>query len=182
MSTDSPVEIVVTDAENKAADADMALQELGTDMLGMAYVTATITVWDEDVRRADEKTRLVEKIIRSRDFSVMVETVNAVDAWLGSLPGHAYANVRQPPVSTLNLAHMVPSSAVWAGPERDDHFGAPPSLIRQVEPLREGQRRFQEMGEAAANDAECLAIWAETRDRFLGRSPAQTALGPHGER
>ena len=42
--------------------------------------------------------------------------VNAVDAWLGSLPGHAYANVRQPPVSTLNLAHMLPLSAVWAGP------------------------------------------------------------------
>jgi len=29
------------------------------------------------------------------------------------LPGHAYANVRQPPVSTLNLAHMIPLSAVW---------------------------------------------------------------------
>ena len=36
--------------------------------------------------------------------------------------------------------------------------------------------------EAAANDAECLAIWAETRDRFLGRSPAQSTLGPNRER
>jgi type IV secretion system protein VirB4 len=125
--------LVDTDAANKAADADMALQELGADMAGMAYVTATVTVWDEDARRADEKLRLVEKIIQSRDFSVMVETVNAVDAWLGSLPGHAYANVRQPPVSTLNLAHMVPSSAVWAGPERDDHFGAPPLLYGRTE-------------------------------------------------
>ncbi|SEI11251.1 conjugal transfer protein TrbE [Paracoccus alkenifer] len=125
--------LVDTDAANKAADADMALQELGADMAGMAYVTATVTVWDADARRADEKLRLVEKIIQSRDFSVMVETVNAVDAWLGSLPGHAYANVRQPPVSTLNLAHMVPSSAVWAGPERDDHFGAPPLLYGRTE-------------------------------------------------
>ena len=125
--------LVDTDAANKAADADMALQELGADMAGMAYVTATVTVWDEDARRADEKLRLVEKIIQSRDFSVMVETVNAVDAWLGSLPGHAYANVRQPPVSTLNLAHMVPSSAVWAGAERDDHFGAPPLLYGRTE-------------------------------------------------
>ncbi|MGB3898055.1 MAG: conjugal transfer protein TrbE [Mesorhizobium sp.] len=125
--------LVDTDAANKAADADMALQELGADMAGTAYVTATVTVWDEDARRADEKLRLVEKIIQSRDFSVMVETVNAVDAWLGSLPGHAYANVRQPPVSTLNLAHMVPSSAVWAGPERDDHFGAPPLLYGRTE-------------------------------------------------
>ena len=45
----------------------------------------------------------------------MIETVNAVEAWLGSLPGHVYANVRQPPISTLNLAHMMPLSAVWAG-------------------------------------------------------------------
>ena len=86
-----------------------------------------------DARRADEKLRLVEKVIQSRDFTVTVETVNAVDGWLGSLPGHAYANVRQPPISTLNLAHAVPSSAVWAGPERDDHFGAPPLLYGRTE-------------------------------------------------
>ena len=125
--------LVDTDAANKALDADMALQELGADVAGIAYVTATVTVWDEDARRADEKLRLVEKVVQSRDFSVMVETVNSVDAWLGSLPGHAYANVRQPPISTLNLAHMVPSSAVWAGPERDDHFGAPPLLHGRTE-------------------------------------------------
>ena len=125
--------LVDTDAANKALDADMALQELGADVAGIAYITATVTVWDEDARRADEKLRLVEKVVQSRDFSVMVETVNAVDAWLGSLPGHAYANVRQPPISTLNLAHTVPSSAVWAGPERDDHFGAPPLLYGRTE-------------------------------------------------
>jgi type IV secretory pathway VirB4 component len=50
--------------------------------------------------------------IQGRDFTCMAESVNAVEAWLGSLPGHAYANVRQPPVSTLNLAHMIPLSTV----------------------------------------------------------------------
>ncbi len=125
--------LVDTDASNKAADADLALQELGQDVAGMAYVTATIVVWDADSRLADEKLRLVEKVIQGRDFTAMVETVNAVDAWLGSLPGHAYANVRQPPVSTLNLAHMIPLSAVWAGPERDEHFGAPPLLYGKTE-------------------------------------------------
>lgn len=125
--------LVDTDASNKAADADMALQELGADVAGMAYVTATIVVWDADPRLAEEKLRLVEKVIQGRDFTAMVETVNAVDAWLGSLPGHAYANVRQPPISTLNLAHMIPLSAVWAGPERDEHFGAPPLLYGKTE-------------------------------------------------
>ncbi len=41
-----------TDAHNKALDADAALQELGSDLIGQAYVTATVTVWDEDARAA----------------------------------------------------------------------------------------------------------------------------------
>jgi type IV secretion system protein VirB4 len=125
--------LVDTDAANKAADADLALQELGQDFAGQAYVTATVTVWDDDPRIAAEKLRLVEKVIQGRDFTAMPETINAVDAWLGSLPGHVYANVRQPPVSTLNLAHMIPLSAVWAGPERDEHFAAPPLLFGKTE-------------------------------------------------
>jgi type IV secretion/conjugal transfer VirB4 family ATPase len=125
--------LVDTDAANKAADADLALQELGADYAGQAYVTATVTVWDADPRIAAEKLRLVEKVIQGRDFTAMPETINAVDAWLGSLPGHVYANVRQPPLSTLNLAHMIPLSAVWAGPERDEHFAAPPLLFGKTE-------------------------------------------------
>lgn len=125
--------LVDTDASNKAADADVALQELGADYAGVAYVTATVTVWDADPRVADEKLRLVEKVIQGRDFTAMPETINAVDAWLGSLPGHVYANVRQPPISTLNLAHMIPLSAVWAGPERDEHLAAPPLLFGKTE-------------------------------------------------
>jgi type IV secretion system protein VirB4 len=125
--------LVDTDAANKAADADMALQELGADYAGQAYVTATVTVWDTDSRIAAEKLRLVEKVIQGRDFTAMPETINAADAWLGSLPGHVYANVRQPPISTLNLAHMIPLSAVWAGPERDEHFAAPPLLFGKTE-------------------------------------------------
>ena len=125
--------LVDSDASNKAADADFALQELGADYAGIAYVTATVTVWDADPRAADEKLRLVEKVIQGSDFTAMHETINAVDAWLGSLPGHLYANVRQPPISTLNLAHMIPLSAVWAGPERDEHFAGPPLLFGKTE-------------------------------------------------
>ncbi|MGY8681541.1 conjugal transfer protein TrbE [Bradyrhizobium sp. UFLA05-153] len=122
-----------TDASNKAIDADAALQELGSDQIGEAFVTATVTVWDTNPRVADEKLRLVEKVIQGRDFTCMIETVNAIEAWLGSLPGHVYANVRQPPISTLNLAHMIPLSAVWAGEVRDHHFQAPPLFFGKTE-------------------------------------------------
>lgn len=131
--TNEAAALVDTDAANKAADADLALQELGADYAGQAYVTATLTVWDADPRVADEKLRLAEKVIQGRDFTCMPETINAVDAWLGSLPGHVYANVRQPPLSTVNLAHMIPLSAVWAGSQEDEHFAAPPLLFGKAE-------------------------------------------------
>ena len=63
-----------TDAANKALDADAALQELGSDLVGQAYVTATVTVWDDDPRIADDRLRLVEKTIQGRDFTCMRET------------------------------------------------------------------------------------------------------------
>ena len=125
--------LVDSDAANKAADADAALQNLGSDQVGEAYVTATVTVWDADPSIADEKLRLVEKVIQSRDFTAIVEGVNAIEAWLGSIPGQVYANVRQPPISTLNLAHMIPLSAVWAGPAKDEHFDAPPLFYAKTE-------------------------------------------------
>ena len=122
-----------SDAANKATDADLALQELGADLVAEAYVTATVTVWDADPKLADEKLRLVEKAIQSRDFTCTRESINTVEAWLGSLPGHVYANVRQPPISSLNLAHMMPFSAVWAGPDRDEHLKAPPLFFARTE-------------------------------------------------
>lgn len=48
------------------------------------------------------------------------------------------------------------------------------------DPLREAQRRCQQLGQSAANDPDCLRVWAETRDRFLGRSP-QPAPSAAGE-
>ncbi|MEH2484149.1 conjugal transfer protein TrbE [Bradyrhizobium sp. AZCC 2230] len=118
-----------TDASNKALDADAALSELGDDLVAFGYITTTVTVSDEDSRQADEKIRAIERVINSRGFTTIRESVNAVEAWLGGLPGQAYANVRRPIVHTLNLAHMCPLSTVWAGPERCEHLDGPPLLI-----------------------------------------------------
>jgi type IV secretion system protein TrbE len=125
--------LVDNDADNKAADADAALQELGSDLVSYGYVTTSLTVWDEDLTHVEEKLRLAERIITGRGFTVIRETLNAVDAWLGSLPGHAYANVRQPILHTLNLAHMVPISAVWAGEAENRHLKAPALIDAQTD-------------------------------------------------
>lgn len=130
--TNEAAPLVDSDADNKALDADAALQALGGDHVGFGYLTTTITVWDEDREAAEEKARAVERIVNGLGFTCMRETVNAVEAWLGSLPGHVYANIRQPLVHTLNLAHLMPLSAVWAGPARNAHLDGPPLLYAET--------------------------------------------------
>jgi len=124
--------LVDNDADNKAVDADQALQELGSDLVSYGYVTTTITVSDSDRHLVEEHLRIAERIINGRGFTVICETLNAVDAWLGTLPGHVYANVRQPILHTLNLAHMIPISAVWAGDEKNRHLDAPALIQAQT--------------------------------------------------
>jgi len=126
------VALTDSDADNKVADADLALQALGGDHVAFGYLTTTITVADENRAAADEKVRIVERIVNGLGFTCIRESVNAVEAWLGSLPGHVYANVRQPLVHTLNLAHLMPLSSVWAGPARDEHLAGPPLLYAET--------------------------------------------------
>jgi type IV secretion system protein TrbE len=125
--------LVDSDASNKASDADAALQELGVDQVAFGYVTVTVTVSDADARVADEKLRLVERVIQGRGFVTIAESLNAVEAWLSSIPGNAYANVRQPIISSLNLAHLMPVSAVWAGPARNTHLDGPPLVVTRTD-------------------------------------------------
>ena len=125
--------LVDSDAANKAVDADAALQELGSDAVGFGYVTASIVVADRDPAAVEEKRKSVERVVQGRGFVAISETLNAVEAWLGTVPGHVYANVRQGLVSTANLAHLIPLSAVWAGPDRNEHFGGPPLIVTRTE-------------------------------------------------
>lgn len=120
--------LIDSDADNKAADADAALQSLGDDHVAYGYVTTAIVVSHEEARAANEMIREAERVINARGYVTINETVNAVDAWLGSLPGHAYANIRQPIINSLNLSHMAPLSALWAGPARNAHLAGGPLL------------------------------------------------------
>jgi type IV secretion system protein TrbE len=127
-----PVQLLDSDADNKVADADLALQELGGDHVAFGYLTTTITIADADPAAADEKVRSVERVVNGLGFTVKRERLNVVEAWLSSLPGQLYANVRQPLVHTLNLAHLMPLSSVWAGPARNAHLGGPPLLFAET--------------------------------------------------
>lgn len=117
-----------SDAVTKALDADAAQQELADDAVSYGYFTASLVIADSDASALENKVMEIERTIHGLGFSTILETLNAVDAWLGSLPGNCRNNVRRPLLHTLNLAHLMPLSALWAGPERNDHLDGPPLL------------------------------------------------------
>jgi type IV secretion/conjugal transfer VirB4 family ATPase len=121
-----------SDSLNKAQDVDDALQELGGDHCSFGDFTLTITVWDQDESAATEKARAVQQVVDGVGLVSEIEGFNAVQAWLGSLPGHAYADVRRPMVSSLNVCDLVPLSAIWSGPARSAHLNGPPLLVTRT--------------------------------------------------
>ncbi|MGD9968204.1 MAG: conjugal transfer protein TrbE [Hyphomonadaceae bacterium] len=117
------------DATAQAEDADAALQEVNGEAAGAAYVTLTITVADRSEAVALEHIRQIRQVADGLGFVTVLETINAVEAWLGSLPGQPYADLRRPILLTPSLAHLLPLSAVWAGEASNRHLNGPPLLV-----------------------------------------------------
>ena len=97
------------------ADANEAQVECTNDVVGFGYYTSCLQVWDTDAAAAEEKASYARKLIQASGFSCITEKLNSFRAWQGMMPGHVYANIRRPLVSTGNMAHVVPITAVWTG-------------------------------------------------------------------
>ena len=65
--------------------------------------------------RIEEDAKYLITTIRNLGFGARLETVNSIEAWLGSLPGHSYTNIRRPLVNTMNLSDLLPLSSIWTG-------------------------------------------------------------------
>src|SRR3546814_12611075 len=76
------VPLTDSDADNKVADSDLALQALGGDHVSFGYYNATIPVCDEDPARDDETVRIVERIVNGTGLNCHRKTVNAAEARL----------------------------------------------------------------------------------------------------
>ncbi|WP_299847732.1 hypothetical protein [uncultured Paracoccus sp.] len=82
--------------------------------------------------RLQEKCEAIRRLIQAEGFGARIETLNATDAFIGSLPGVSYANIREPLINTRNLADLIPLNSVWSGsPKAPCPFyppGAPPLM------------------------------------------------------
>lgn len=105
------------DADDMTNDVVEALAENSSGIVRFGYYTSTVLLYGADPVRVREAARQVVKQIVNLGFDARVEDVNAVEAYLGSIPGNAVANVRRPLINTANLSHLLPMTAVWTGPK-----------------------------------------------------------------
>ena len=124
--------IVNEDALLMTSQADAAIADASSALVAFGYYTPVIVLMDRDRATLTENARLIVREIQREGFTARIETVNTMEAWLGSLPGHPMPNVRRPLIHTGNLADLLPLAGVWTG--RDENpcpfypAGSPPLL------------------------------------------------------
>lgn len=96
-------------------DTNEAKVELSKDIASFGYYTSVVEVWHESYDVAMANAQYVQGIVNSCGFSAKVETTNSFGAWLGSLPGNTWANVRKTLLSSKNCSHIIPLSSLWTG-------------------------------------------------------------------
>ena len=103
------------DALSMVGDAEAAIAEVNSGLIAVGYYTSVVVLMDEDRDKLEQSARQVEKAINRLGFAARVETINTLEAYLGSLPGHGVENVRRPLINTMNLADLLPTSTIWTG-------------------------------------------------------------------
>jgi type IV secretion system protein VirB4 len=103
------------DAVRMRDDTIVAMGEASEGVVKFGYYTPVVIIMGDSADEADSYARDVVKIITNAGFTARVEELNAVEAFLGSLPGHGYYNVRRPIIHTANLADLLSISGMWPG-------------------------------------------------------------------
>jgi type IV secretion system protein VirB4 len=103
------------DAMAMVADAEAAIAEVNSGLVAQGYYTSVVVLMDENREALETSARQVEKLINRLGFAARIETINTMEAYLGSLPGHGVENVRRPLLNTMNLADLLPTSTIWTG-------------------------------------------------------------------
>ncbi len=115
-----------TEAVRLAFDAQQAKADASSGFVRFGYFTATVVLRDADETVLLDRVKSVESYLNNLGFVAKRETTNAVEAFLGSISGHTWENVRRPLMHSANFADLSPKTSVWAGSER-----CPSPLMKQ---------------------------------------------------
>ncbi len=103
------------DAMTMVAETEDAIAQASSQLVTYGYYTPVVVLFEEDSERLKEKAEGIRRLIQAEGFGARIETLNATDAYLGSLPGNWYCNIREPLIHTNNLSDLVPLNSVWSG-------------------------------------------------------------------
>jgi type IV secretion/conjugal transfer VirB4 family ATPase len=123
--------------KSAAADLDGTALELAADALQAKSAAehgrevncryaGKIILMGENLNALRDAARHIARALRHCGFGSRLETMNAVAAWLGSMPGQQYKDTRHFTVTTANLTHMMPLSQPWCGREFNPSAYFPP--------------------------------------------------------
>ncbi len=106
------------DAAGMAGEAQIALAEASSGIVRYGFFTATVILMDRNLSALTERVRLAEAYLNNSGFVAFKESTNAVEAYLGSIPGHTWENVRKPLMHSMNYVDLSPKTSVWPGDEK----------------------------------------------------------------
>jgi type IV secretion system protein VirB4 len=131
------------DARDMELDAVVAKAEISSGVVASGYLTSVIVLMNEDIDKIEQASRRIRKYINSLGFVSRIETINTMDAFFGSLPGHGVENVRRPLVNTMNLADLLPSSTIWTGLNHAPNPMYPPNSPPLMHVVTSGSTPFR---------------------------------------
>jgi type IV secretion system protein VirB4 len=119
-------------AADMERDALQAMTVAGCGLVQFGQYQSKIILQDANLERLGQHVRDVQKCIRPQGFGVRVETINAVDAWRGTWPGHSWSDFRRVPIHTRNFADMMPQGTLYTGRATNPspHMKGAPPLLR----------------------------------------------------
>lgn len=104
------------DAADMAADAEAVLNDWSSGEVSYGHWTSVVVLRDSNAELLEATVQYLLREIESKGFTCRDEDVNCTEAFLGSLPGHGYENVRRPEIHSMNLADCLPLTSTWQGP------------------------------------------------------------------
>lgn len=120
------------DALNKANEVRTQIALTAGDYVSQGFYTCTLIVDGDSIDEVEERVDIISKNINNMGFITIEESINSVEAFLGSVPGNITNNIRMPILNTITLSHLLPISSVWGGDSWNKHLNAPPLIYTKT--------------------------------------------------
>ena len=120
------------DALNKANEVRTQIALTMGDYVSQGFYTCTLIVDGDSIDEVEERVDVISKTINNIGFITIEESINSVEAFLGSIPGNITNNIRMPILNTITLSHLLPVSSVWGGDSWNKHLNSPPLIYTKT--------------------------------------------------